>query len=412
VVVLRGSMRRRPGELTLAGQFLVLQLVVVALLLGIVAVLSVRQSTATFTEQRGAQMRSVAEYVAGLPPLRSHLARARTDDVTADATPRALAPYADRGVQLSGADGVLVVGLDGEVLASSEPSRVGTQADLGDSDATEGRQWSGDVEDEGERVVVAHAPIYSGDGELLGIVVAEQAYPSVWTRLTGGSTDLTLFLGVGALLGIAGSLVVSRVVKRGTRGLAATEIANLADQREALLHAIREGVVAVGTDGRITMANDAARVTLGLGDVDPVGRRVGDLGLDPHVVDLLSGDAGGEDAAALVGSRVVVFNRREASAGGRGIGSVTTLRDRTELVSLQSQLSSNLSITDTLRAQTHEFDNRLHTISGLVQLGEYDEVARLVGTLTRRRAEVSEAVSKRLAEPALAALMIAKHAVA
>jgi sensor histidine kinase regulating citrate/malate metabolism len=107
-----------------------------------------------------------------------------------------------------------------------------------------------------------------------------------------------------------------------------------------------------------------------------------------------------------------VFNRGRASTGGRGIGTVTTLRDRTELLSLQSQLSSNLSITDTLRAQTHEFDNRLHTISGLVQLGEYDEVAALVGTLTEHRAEVNERVSKRLHDPAVAALVIAKHAVA
>ena len=70
-----------------------------------------------------------------------------------------------------------------------------------------------------------------------------------------------------------------------------------------------------------------------------------------------------------------MFNRRAASSHGQGIGTVTTMRDRTELVSLQSQLSSNLSITDTLRAQTHEFSNQLHTISGLVQLEEYDEVA-------------------------------------
>jgi sensor histidine kinase regulating citrate/malate metabolism len=133
------------------------------------------------------------------------------------------------------------------------------------------------------------------------------------------------------------------------------------------------------------------------------------------VVSLLRGSTEADDvrdAVALVGTRVVVFNRRSASSHGRGIGSVTTLRDRTELVSLQSQLSSNLSITDTLRAQTHEFDNQLHTISGLVQLGEYDEVTALVGTLTRQRAEVAEYVSKRLQDPALAALMIAKYAVA
>ncbi len=412
MVAARGTAGSRGRELTLAGQFLLLQLVVVALLLGIVAALSLRQSTADFTEERGAQMRSVAEYVAGLLPLRDHLDQARTDEVLDEDTPRVLAPYADRGVQLSGADNVLVVSLDGEVLAASEPSLVGRTAELGESNATEGRQWSGDVEVDGERLVAAHAPIYTADGELLGIVVADQAYPSAWDRLTGAAPDLVLFLGVGALLGIAGSLVVSRVVKRGTRGLAPTEIANLADQREALLYAIREGVVAVGTDGRVTMANAAARATLGLDSTDPVGRRVDELGLDPHVADLLTGTSGGEDAVALVGSRVVVFNRREASARGRGIGSVTTLRDRTELVSLQSQLSSNLSITDTLRAQTHEFDNRLHTISGLVQLGEYDEVARLVGTLSRHRAEVSAAVAERLTDPALAALVVAKHAVA
>ncbi len=108
----------------------------------------------------------------------------------------------------------------------------------------------------------------------------------------------------------------------------------------------------------------------------------------------------------------MVFNRRSASSRGRGIGSVTTLRDRTELLSLQSQLSSNLSITDTLRAQTHEFDNQLHTISGLVQLGEYDEVRSLVGTITRHRSEIGAFVSARIDDPAVAALMIAKDAVA
>jgi sensor histidine kinase regulating citrate/malate metabolism len=88
------------------------------------------------------------------------------------------------------------------------------------------------------------------------------------------------------------------------------------------------------------------------------------------------------------------------------------MRDRTDLVAMQGQLSSNLSITDTLRAQTHEFANQLHTISGLVQLGEYDEVTSLVGVLTRRRAEISDAVMQRVSDPPVAALLIAKSSVA
>jgi len=84
------------------------------------------------------------------------------------------------------------------------------------------------------------------------------------------------------------------------------------------------------------------------------------------------------------------------------------MRDSTELAALQGQLSSHKSVTDTLRAQTHEFANQLHTISGLVQLGEYDSVRDLVGTLTRRRAEISDAVTQRISDPAVAASHLAQ----
>ena len=79
---------------------------------------------------------------------------------------------------------------------------------------------------------------------------------------------------------------------------------------------------------------------------------------------------------------------------------------------MQAQLSSHKSMTDTLRAQTHEFANQLHTISGLVELGEHDEVRALVGALTRRRADQTEFVSSRVADRAVAALLVAKSSVA
>ena len=411
---LRNRVGWRRGELTLAAKVLVLQLAVIAVLLVSVAVLSVRQSSADFAEENGRQLRSNAEYVATLPYVRAQLQGLRDSEESASDLARSLAPSVALGEALSNATGFMIVSPDGSVLAATDPGRVGEPADLGDSDALGGSSWVGDVEPDGERTVAGHVPVLAKDGTLLGIVAAEEAYPSVTDQVAAALPYLALYLGLGALLGLAGTYAVSRVVRRSTRGLGTTELANLADHREALLHAIREGVVGVGNDGRVTAMNDAARATLGLDHIpDPVGRPVADLGLDPHVVSLLTGEGDDvRDALALVGTRAVIFNRGQASTGGRGIGTVTTLRDRTELVSLQSQLSSNLSITDTLRAQTHEFDNRLHTISGLVQLGEYDEVATLVGTLTQHRADVSERVSKRLHDPAVAALIVAKHAVA
>lgn len=406
------ALRRR--ERSLAGQFLLLQLVVVALLLVIVGLISFRQSTVTFSEERGSRLRALAETLVNTPPIRVPMRELGEGQATREAARLDLAPSVQGFPARNGVDDVLVLDPQGRVVAASDPTSIDVPAELGGSRALEGRAWVGDVDLDGERTLAAYAPILSNDAEFRGVVVVEQAYPSIWDRVTGSAADLVLYLGLGALLGGLGTYVVSRVVKRRTQGLRATEIANLADQRAALLHAIREGVVAVDTDGRVTMINDAARAVLGLDGEPPVGRPVEGLGLPGPVVDLLIG-ADGEvvrDAVALVGDRVVVLNRQPAQAQGRGIGSVTTVRDRTELVSLQSQLSSNLSITDTLRAQTHEFDNRLHTISGLVQLGEYDEVSALIGTLTRRRAEVADAVSARVHDPAVAALLVAKQAVA
>ena len=146
----------------------------------------------------------------------------------------------------------------------------------------EGRGWTGSLDVDGRHVVAGHAPILADDGRLVGLAIAEAEYPSVRERLTDAAPDLALFLGLGAALGLGGSLLLSRSFKRSTRGLRAEEIATLADHREALLDSIREGVVAVAPDGRVSVLNDSAQALLGLTD-DAVGRPVADLGLDRQV---------------------------------------------------------------------------------------------------------------------------------
>jgi sensor histidine kinase regulating citrate/malate metabolism len=130
------------------------------------------------------------------------------------------------------------------------------------------------------------------------------------------------------------------------------------------------------------------------------------------VRDALLGDSDVRDAVLTVGGRVIVLNRNRVFHDGRQVGTVATLRDRTELLAMQSELNARESVTRTLRAQTHEFSNQLHTISGLLQLEEYDEAARVIGALSRRRAEISDEVTSRVDDPAVAALLIAKVSLA
>ncbi|MGV0744638.1 ATP-binding protein [Mycolicibacterium sp. XJ870] len=392
---------------SLAGRFLVFQLLVVAVVLIAVAAVSVTQSTREFREVRGQRMIAVAENVASTP-----IVRDRYGDPFAW---QLLAPEVERAVALSGAERAEITDPEGTVRASSVPDRVGQRVDLGPSRADEGRAWFGDSDVDGRHRLVGQVPVLSADGNVLAIVSVSERYPSVWELLGGAGERLLIYLGLGAALGLLASWLLSRRINRHTRGLNIAEIASLADHREALLHSIREGVVAVNTDGAITLLNDSAAELLGV-NAAAVGRRVDDVGLEPAVVEfLLSGEEGRADENDVIiatRTRVLALNRRAASSQGQRIGTVTTMRDSTELAALQAQLSSHRSVTDTLRAQTHEFANQLHTISGLVQLGEFDAVRDLVGTLTRRRAAINEAVTQHISDPAVAALLIAKTSLA
>ena len=103
---------------------------------------------------------------------------------------------------------------------------------------------------------------------------------------------------------------------------------------------------------------------------------------------LLSGEVERDRAVASAG-RVLVLNRLPIASRGRPIGSVTTLRDRTELLELRRELDLTRHVTDTLRAQAHEFSNRLHTIAGLIELGEAEEAVRFVHRVSSSRSEFS-----------------------
>ena len=397
---------RRVMPRTLAGKFLLFQLGVVGLVLMVAGAVSVRQSTSQFASSSGDRVLGAAENIAGNP-----LVKDRGQSLNPATV---LAPTAEAARIQSGATVVLVTDVDRQIITSTDPTLIGTTLTLPDDSAWTGRSWDGDLTLGGERLIAASVPIYSDSGDLIGLALVGEEYPDTWSILRSGVPELLLLILLAATAGVAGSWLLARRIKKQTHGLEPAQIASLADHREALLHSIREGVLGVGPTGLVTVANDGARSLLDLPD-DAVGRDVGDLGLESDLLDVIRGNRTGIDLVVVHGDRVLVVNRRTARTGGRsGVasGTVTTLRDRSELIAVQRQLGATRNATDTLRAQTHEFDNQLHVISGLLQLGEYGEARDYVAGLTRRRAEVDSAVTARIEDPPLAALLVAKSSLA
>nr|WP_246214683.1 ATP-binding protein [Modestobacter muralis] len=385
--------------MSLAGQLLALQVVIVcAVLLGVAAV-TVAQTAQRAQETEGRRALAVAETVANTRLIREALERGEETYVR-------VAAESSRSV--SGSGSVVVAAPDGRIIATAEPDELGDPLVVGESTVLQGRAWVGEGVLHGDSAAVAMVPVLGGTGGgLLGLVAVEREYPTLADGLAAAAPNLLTYLGLASVLGIVGSLLVARRVKRQTLGMEPTEIAGLVEHRDAMLHGIREGVVGLDLQGRVTLVNDEAIRLLGIPG-DALGRTLADLGVGAEMREVLLDREVTRDRPVGSAGRVLVVNRLPISSRGRALGSVTTLRDRTELLELRRELELTRHVTDTLRAQAHEFSNRLHTIAGLIELGEADEAVRLVHRISSSRSEFSAVVAGAVRDPSVAALLIAK----
>ena len=132
------------------------------------------------------------------------------------------------------------------------------------------------------------------------------------------------------------------------------------------------GVIACDPGDRITMVNDEARRLLVLG-VTTSGGRLTDLLPTGRLREVLTGGDIARDEVVLTDDRALLVNKMLVVLTGQPHGSVITLRDRTEIAGLIRELDGVRRLTETLRAQHHEFTNTMHTVAGLIELGEHDE---------------------------------------
>ena len=282
--------------------------------------------------------------------------------------------------------------------ASSEPFRTG-------------RLWMGVQHGTLGMEAVGKAPLVS-QGRLIG----EVSVGFLTATTVAGEAASTLaglasyFLAVLAL-GVLAAFGLSRRLKRQTFGLELGEIAALLQEREAMLHGIREGVLGYDKNERIVLANDLARQLL---DLPPgfVGRPLRQ-GLPPgRLADVVTGEIEGTDLLVLHGDRVLAANRMPIRHERRHLGWVVTFQDRTESEALKRQLDDAIGLTETLRAQSHEFANRLHTVVGLVELGHYNEAIQFVTEVSTARADLTEWLQARIRDAKLVALILAKVSLA
>nr|WP_307784044.1 SpoIIE family protein phosphatase [Streptomyces spinoverrucosus] len=312
----------------MAGQVFVFQVVIVLLLVVVAVVALVLQSRHDSTMEARNRSLAVAETFANAPGTREALS---SPDPSAILQPRAEAARAATKV-----DFIVVMNTEGVRYTHPIPDRIGKRFVGTVGPALAGGTVVEEITGTIGPLVQAVVPIKAPDGKVVGLVSA-----GITTEHVGGAANrqlpLVLFTAAGGLvLATAGTALVSRRLLRQTRGLGPREMTRMYEHHDAVLHAVREGVLIVDGDGDLLLANDEARRLLALPD-DAEGRRVGDLGLPADTAELLASGRVATDEVRLVKDRLLAINQRPTHLRGGPHGSVATLRDSTELRALSGR---------------------------------------------------------------------------
>jgi sensor histidine kinase regulating citrate/malate metabolism len=265
-------------------------------------------------------------------------------------------------------------------------------------------------------------PVKDAAGNIKALVAAGVTVRTVDVALSG---RLPALLALGLVLLVGGSLaswLLGRYLRRVTRGWGPEQLAQLFAYYESVLHSVREGLILIDTKGRVVMYNDQAAELLGLeprdSDVDPSRPPLlADLPLAPSLQELFASGRTAHDEIHLTGPRIVVVNQGPAvgphSPGARRpavFGTVATIRDRTEIESLGSELETMRTLSDALRAQTHEHANRLHTMVSLLELGRTREALEFATKDLALSQQLTDEMVSSVDEPVLSALIMGKAA--
>lgn len=395
----------------MARQVLVLQLIAVLVLVVTALALATYDARTDIRASARDEAVSVASAVARAPSV--------TDAIDTEDPSALLQPFAEAVRVDTGVDFVVIMNPDRIRWTHPDVEQIGKTFIGNLGGALDGEVYTeefvGTLGPSIRAVVPVFAPTGtpgSTDGTADTPVVALVAVGITLTQLDELLVDEFVDIAVAALtvllVGVIGAWLIAQRLRRQTHGMGEREITRMYEYYSAVLHAVREGLLLIDLEGRVQLVNDEARRLLALPD-DVVGRSLDDLGLPPALVEAAAGDKGA-DEVYITGDHVLVASSSAAFWEGREVGAVVTLRDRTELQAVTGELATVRGLTESLRAQTHEAANRLHTVVSLIEMGRPGDAVDFVTDELKVAQMLTDRLVGAVGDPVVAALLLGKSA--
>lgn len=322
-----------------------------------------------------------------------------------------LQPLVESIRSATGASFIVIGDKTGIRITHPEPDRIGKPMVGGDNGPAllEAQEYTSIATGSLGRSIRGKVPLLDEADEVIGIVSVGFLLPEVDRSLWAYGPVVLLVLSVALTVSLPGAWLVAGSIKKATHGLEPAEIGALAEQRNAILASIREGIIAVDAQARVVVVNETARrMVPGL----MPGVELLSVLPNSRLLEVLKSGEPEYDHRMLLGETAAVANRIPVRIDGKVAGVVASFRDQSELERLSRELSDTRKYTEDLRAQAHEFANTLQAISGMLQLHQVEEAVDFIQAIGDDHRHLVEALPRSIGDSAVAALLLGKCAVA
>ncbi|MDQ6596086.1 DcuS/MalK family sensor histidine kinase [Bacillus salipaludis] len=253
-------------------------------------------------------------------------------------------------------------------------------------------------------------PIKDAAGRQVGAVAVGISLNNVQKAVHKSRTGVYIGTVIGILIGILGAVILARYIKKILLGLEPFAISKLLEERSAMLQSVHEGIVAVDQESKVTLVNRAALKLFEKAGLqgNPIGKSIEEYMSSHRLSDLLKKGKTELDEEQNLNGITLLINRVPVIVGNKEVGAIATFRDKTEMQLLAEQLTGVRIYADALRAQAHEFMNKLHVIMGMVHMGYYEKVVDYINEMVGHRKSEFSFVTNKVKDPVLAGFIIGK----
>ncbi len=395
---------KSPWHFTLQTKMIVFIVALVLFQLGSMAVVSTNLVDTTLEDQLDRRVLDMSLIIAAMPEV-AELLEAKDPE-------RKLQVLAEKIRAQTGAQFVVIGDHQGKRYSHPNPRKIGEFMVGGDNDQAleKGEVYTSKAVGTLGLSLRGKVPVFNTDGAIIGIVSVGFLEENI-RQMGGGLRGIIILSNIVLLVfGVFVAILMARSFKRATFGLEPQEIGRMFKERSAIIGSIREGVVAINRQGLITMINQAAKRTLGLrSDQDYVNQHIDDVLPDNDIQTVLQTGESQLDSEQQVGDTAIIANRIPIWHEQEVMGVVSSFREKDEMDALAKELSQVQDYSEMLRQQTHEYSNKLHTISGLIQLEAHDKAVELISSETSGYQDLLQFLVTAVQDPLVAGCILGKY---